>query len=284
MEVHQLQMLRELGDLAVSRARSRDPHGHPLGCLPAARTPAEVGGRAADRKEGRDPGAHRCGPGPRRRRSRRRERLADARAAIGAYHDSPGSTVTLSAFHSAGQALFAPLAALLTTRAMRSGNSVPRVKLADEDVAQEDFPAWPRAMTSCWRTGWSTAPGGPPKSGRDPARRRTARRRVACRAPARGAPRTQAGRRRRAALGDQPRRLLPRGRAGRRRRRLRRDEHRPPHQRLLHRRRIRGGRRRDWSAPAVYRPAGTEPRHCAASARRLSIPCAKSTSWRGRKT
>jgi DNA-binding transcriptional LysR family regulator len=43
--------------------------------------------------------------------------------------------VTLSGFHSAGQALFAPLARLL------DGPSQPRILLSDEDVAQQDFPA-----------------------------------------------------------------------------------------------------------------------------------------------
>ena len=61
--------------------------------------------------------------------------MADARTAIGAYHGSPVAPVTLSGFHSAGQALFAPLARLL------AGPGQPRILLSDEDVAQQDFPA-----------------------------------------------------------------------------------------------------------------------------------------------
>ena len=43
--------------------------------------------------------------------------------------------MTVSGFHSAGQALFAPLARILAAR------SKPRIELSDEDVAQHDFPA-----------------------------------------------------------------------------------------------------------------------------------------------
>ena len=55
--------------------------------------------------------------------------------AIGAYHGSPVAPVTLSGFHSVGQALFAPLARLLAAPGQ------PRILLSDEDVAQQDFPA-----------------------------------------------------------------------------------------------------------------------------------------------
>ncbi|MET3172177.1 UNVERIFIED_ORG: DNA-binding transcriptional LysR family regulator, partial [Arthrobacter sp. UYCu721] len=61
--------------------------------------------------------------------------MADARTAIGAYHGSPVGPVTISGFHSAGQALFAPLARLLDAPGQ------PRIQLSDEDVAQQDFPA-----------------------------------------------------------------------------------------------------------------------------------------------
>jgi DNA-binding transcriptional LysR family regulator len=43
--------------------------------------------------------------------------------------------VTLCGFHSAGQALFAPLARMLDRP------EHPRIELSDEDVAQQDFPA-----------------------------------------------------------------------------------------------------------------------------------------------
>jgi len=60
--------------------------------------------------------------------------MADARHAIGAYRDSRTGTVTVSGFHSAGQALFAPLLRIL------AGPDSPDVRLFDEDVAQQEFP------------------------------------------------------------------------------------------------------------------------------------------------
>nr|WP_256127707.1 LysR family transcriptional regulator [Arthrobacter sp. SDTb3-6] len=72
--------------------------------------------------------------------------MATARAAIGEYQHDASGTVSISGFHSAGQALFAPLVRRLA--GMRAGvpasparAGVPRVKLSDEDVAQHDFPA-----------------------------------------------------------------------------------------------------------------------------------------------
>ena len=79
--------------------------------------------------------------------------MAAAHVAIGAYQHDAGGTVTLSGFHSVGQALFAPLVHRLAAGAQapvtgdggRPGAGVPgagpRVKFSDEDVAQHDFPA-----------------------------------------------------------------------------------------------------------------------------------------------
>jgi len=61
--------------------------------------------------------------------------MAEARGALGTYHGSPAGRVTVSGFHSAGQALFAPLARMLDKP------EHPRIELSDEDVAQQDFPA-----------------------------------------------------------------------------------------------------------------------------------------------
>lgn len=89
--------------------------------------------------------------------------MATAKAAIGAYQHDRNGTVSISGFHSAGQALFAPLVRRLAS--LRVGGpdalalahdagepgfaaassaasaGVPRVRLSDEDVAQHDFPA-----------------------------------------------------------------------------------------------------------------------------------------------
>jgi len=74
--------------------------------------------------------------------------MATAKAAIGAYQHDRHGTVSISGFHSAGQALFAPLVRHLS--ALRDSpaaddaggpGGVPGVRLSDEDVAQHDFPA-----------------------------------------------------------------------------------------------------------------------------------------------
>lgn len=82
--------------------------------------------------------------------------MATAKAAIGAYQHDRLGTVSVSGFHSAGQALFAPLVRRLAElRAagadddggpggLPGGGSAagyPQLRLSDEDVAQHDFPA-----------------------------------------------------------------------------------------------------------------------------------------------
>lgn len=141
MEVHQLQMLRELGDLGSVKAVAETLMVTPSAVSQQLALLQKSVDVPLTRKEGRalvltDAGRVLADAG-----AAVVNALADARAAIGAYHDSPGSTVTVSAFHSAGQALFAPLAALLATAGRADmERGVPRLKLADEDVAQEDFP------------------------------------------------------------------------------------------------------------------------------------------------
>ena len=64
--------------------------------------------------------------------TRVQEALAHARGAVEAFLDRPERPVTVSAFHSAGFALFASLLAEVGDRVT--------LRLADEDVAQEEFP------------------------------------------------------------------------------------------------------------------------------------------------
>ncbi|WP_104090848.1 LysR family transcriptional regulator [Arthrobacter sp. GMC3] len=61
--------------------------------------------------------------------------LARADAAVGAFRSDPAEPVSVAAFHSAGLALFGPL----EQRLMDSAG--PSLNLADQDVAQQDFPA-----------------------------------------------------------------------------------------------------------------------------------------------
>ena len=135
MEIHQLEMLRELGALGSVKAVADT----------LLVTPSAVSQQLAQlqksvdvpltRKEGRNLVLTEAGQVLADAGAAVVSAMADARMAIGAYHGSMLAPVTVSGFHSAGQALFAPLARLL------DGPDKPGVRLFDEDVAQHDFPA-----------------------------------------------------------------------------------------------------------------------------------------------
>lgn len=135
MEIHQLEMLRELGALGSVKAVADT----------LLVTPSAVSQQLAQlqksvdvpltRKEGRNLVLTEAGQVLADAGAAVVSAMADARMAIGAYHGSTLAPVTVSGFHSAGQALFAPLARLL------DGPDKPGLRLFDEDVAQHDFPA-----------------------------------------------------------------------------------------------------------------------------------------------
>ncbi|MEJ1113549.1 LysR family transcriptional regulator [Paenarthrobacter sp. CCNWLY172] len=140
MEIHQLQMLRELGDLGSVKAVAETLMVTPSAVSQQLALLQKSVDVPLTRKEGRalvltDAGRVLAEAG-----AAVVNAMADARAAIGAYHDAPDAPVSVSAFHSAGQALFAPLAALLASGTASDGGKSPRLRLSDEDVAQEDFP------------------------------------------------------------------------------------------------------------------------------------------------
>lgn len=60
--------------------------------------------------------------------------LEQARQAVRDFQSEPAGTVSLAAFQSAGVAMFGPLLAEF------DGSRGPRLRLSDEDVAQDDFP------------------------------------------------------------------------------------------------------------------------------------------------
>lgn len=135
MEIHQLEMLRELGALGSVKAVAETLLVTPSAVsqqLAALQKSVDV---PLTRKEGRNLVLTEAGQVLADAGAAVVSAMADARTAIGAYHGSPVAPVTLSGFHSAGQALFAPLARLLA----KPGQ--PRILLSDEDVAQQDFPA-----------------------------------------------------------------------------------------------------------------------------------------------
>ncbi|HSL36395.1 MAG TPA: LysR family transcriptional regulator [Arthrobacter sp.] len=135
MEIHQLEMLRELGALGSVKAVAETLLVTPSAVsqqLAALQKSVDV---PLTRKEGRNLVLTEAGQVLADAGAAVVSAMADARTAIGVYHGSPVAPVTLSGFHSAGQALFAPLARLL------AGPGQPRILLSDEDVAQQDFPA-----------------------------------------------------------------------------------------------------------------------------------------------
>lgn len=136
MEVHQLQILRELGALgsvsAVAKVMNVSPsavsqhltalqrgfstpltqkRGRTLTLTDAGQVLADAGAEVIDA-------------------------MSAARTAVESFEQAAGGTVSVSGFHSAGQALFG----LLLEELARQPTS-PDVRLTDEDVPQQDFPA-----------------------------------------------------------------------------------------------------------------------------------------------
>jgi DNA-binding transcriptional LysR family regulator len=135
MEVHQLEILRELGALGSVKAVADTLMVTPSAVsqqLAHLQRSVEV---PLTRKEGRNLVLTEAGQVLADAGAAVVSAMAEARGALGTYHGSPAGRVTVSGFHSAGQALFAPLARMLDKP------EHPRIELSDEDVAQQDFPA-----------------------------------------------------------------------------------------------------------------------------------------------
>ncbi|MFD5225766.1 LysR family transcriptional regulator [Microbacterium sp. NPDC058342] len=136
MELHQLQILRELGALgsvtAVAEALRVTPSAvsQQLAALQrGVRTPLT-------RKQGRTLVLTAAGEVLATAGADAIDAMAAARSALDEFeHDATGP-VSVSGFHSVGQALFGPL-----LRALAASDPSPIVHLTDEDVAQSEFPA-----------------------------------------------------------------------------------------------------------------------------------------------
>lgn len=145
MELHQLHMLRELGELGSVKAVADT----------LSVTPSAVSQQIAllqrhidtplTRRDGRNLVLTEAGKVLASAGAQVMDAMAAAQAAIGAYQDDTSGTVTISGFHSAGQALFAPLVRKLAARRAAGGvggtATVPQLRFSDEDVAQQDFAA-----------------------------------------------------------------------------------------------------------------------------------------------
>lgn len=136
MEIHQLQILRELGALgsaaAVADALNVTPSAvsqHLAALQRGFRTPLT-------RKDGRRLALTAAGEVLAAAGTEAIDAMAAARGALDAFETLPSGVVSVSGFHSAGQALFGSL-----IRELSETGSTLTVKLTDEDVAQSDFPA-----------------------------------------------------------------------------------------------------------------------------------------------
>ena len=143
MELHQLQMLRELGELGSVKAVAETLSVTPSAVSQQISLLQRQVSIPLTRKEGRNLVLTEAGKVLADAGANVIDAMAAARASIGAYQEDAGGTVTLCGFHSAGQALFAPLVRRLAAAqpAPTTSDNTPRLKLSDEDVAQHDFPA-----------------------------------------------------------------------------------------------------------------------------------------------
>ncbi|WP_431072056.1 LysR family transcriptional regulator [Microbacterium phyllosphaerae] len=136
MELHQLQILRELGALGSVAAVADNLHVTPsavsqhLAALQRSfRTPLT-------RRDGRRLALTAAGEVLATAGADAIDAMAAARSAVDDFEGDSSGTVTVSGFHSVGQALFGPL-----IRELDAADAPPTVQLTDEDVAQSDFPA-----------------------------------------------------------------------------------------------------------------------------------------------
>lgn len=136
MELHQLQILRELGTLgsvtAVAEALRVTPSA-----VSQQLTALQRGFRTPlTRKQGRTLTLTAAGEVLAAAGAEAIDAMAAARSALDEYEQDSTGTVTISGFHSVGQALFGAL-----LRELSSAEATPAVQLTDEDVAQNEFPA-----------------------------------------------------------------------------------------------------------------------------------------------
>ncbi|WP_449372292.1 LysR family transcriptional regulator [Arthrobacter psychrolactophilus] len=144
MEIHQLQMLRDLGELGSVKAVADTLSVTPSAVSQQISLLQRQVGTPLTRKDGRNLVLTEAGKVLADAGAGVISAMATAKAAIGSYQQDAGGIVSVSGFHSAGQALFAPLVRRLSDGGAHQGATavaVPRLRLSDEDVAQQDFPA-----------------------------------------------------------------------------------------------------------------------------------------------
>ncbi|NYE94970.1 DNA-binding transcriptional LysR family regulator [Psychromicrobium silvestre] len=135
MEIHQLQLLRELGELGSVTAVADTLFVTPSAVSQQLSQLQRSVGVPLTRKQGRTLVLTNAGRALAEAGGRVVQAMAQAEAAISEHLEAPNGTVTVCAFHSAGQTLYGPLIA-----AVRAAGG-PELLLTDEDVAEHDFPA-----------------------------------------------------------------------------------------------------------------------------------------------
>ena len=139
MELHHLQILRELETHGSVTAVANSMHVTPSAVSQQLSALQREFAAPLTRREGRTLALTRAGEALARAGVDVIEAMAAAKHAVEEFERSPGGEVSLCGFHSVAQVLFGPLIGELAS--LTSLPDRPRLRLSDEDVAQEEFPA-----------------------------------------------------------------------------------------------------------------------------------------------
>lgn len=139
MELHHLQILRELETHGSVTAVAQSMHITPSAVSQQLSALQREFAAPLTRREGRTLALTRAGSALARAGVDVIEAMSAAKHAVETFERSPGGEVSVCGFHSAAQALFGPLIGEL--RLITPDTDRPKLRLSDEDVAQEEFPA-----------------------------------------------------------------------------------------------------------------------------------------------
>ncbi|MDR4533522.1 LysR family transcriptional regulator [Glutamicibacter sp. PS] len=134
MELHQLRILRELGDLGSVNAVAKALYVSPSAVSQHLAALQRGFDAPLTRKEGRSLVLTTQGQLLATAAAAVASTLAEATSKIHAHEQAVDTPIRIAGFHSIGQTIFAPL---LTT----SDNRLPPLRFFDEDVSQQDFPS-----------------------------------------------------------------------------------------------------------------------------------------------
>ncbi|MFJ6531074.1 LysR family transcriptional regulator [Microbacterium sp. NPDC091662] len=136
MELHQLQILRELGALGSVTAVAEALRVTPSAVSQQLAVLQRGFPTPLTQKQGRTLALTPAGEVLAAAATEAIDAMAAARHAVEEFEDAPTGVVSVSGFHSVGQALFGPL-----LREFAGDTRAPSVQVTDEDVAQSEFPA-----------------------------------------------------------------------------------------------------------------------------------------------